>query len=96
MNDDESSNTVAVYETAEFVIFQSFFDKLSNDFIPPLLEGLDGYVLPLNITNIIDPENPKDPEPEPLTLFNDTISILGAIDGIKLSKCSIDPTPPLV
>ena len=30
------------YKTAELVIFQSFFDTLSSEFIPPLLEGLNG------------------------------------------------------
>ena len=49
--DDKPSDSVGVYETAEIVIFQSFFDKLSSDFIPPLFSGLDGFVLIDNIPN---------------------------------------------
>jgi len=78
----EENGATKVYETIEIFMFQSFFDNVSKNFIPPLLEGLDYFTLK-NITSTID-------------LFDYELSFDFELDGLKIKSASIDPTPPIV
>ena len=66
----------------ELFLYQSFFDNLSSEFIPPLLENLP-YFQP-NITD------------KNITLFDDDFVISYDLTEIGLEKASIDKTPPIV
>ena len=66
----------------ELFLYQSFFDNLSSDFIPPLLENLP-YFQP-NITD------------KNITLFDEEFIIFYDLESFGLEKASIDKTPPIV
>ena len=76
------NNVTKVYETIDMYIFQSFFDTVSEDFIPPLLEGLDVFTLEgFNLT---------------LPLFDEDLVFDVEIQNVKLENSTISPTPPIV
>ena len=66
----------------ELFLYQSFFDNLSSDFIPPLLENLP-YFQP-NITD------------KNITLFDEEFILFYNLTGFGLEKASIDKTPSIV
>ena len=66
----------------ELFLYQSFFDNLSSDFIPPLLENLP-YFQP-NITD------------KNITLFDEEFIIFYDLESFGLEKASIDKTPSIV
>ena len=66
----------------ELFLYQSFFDNLSSDFIPPLLENLP-YFQP-NITD------------KNITLFDEEFILFYNFTGFGLEKATIDKTPSIV
>ena len=77
----ESDNGVtAVYETFALFVFQSFFDHISADILPPLLENLDYFTFG-PIGNDTD------------TLGDEDVLISWELENIKIRNASIDPSP---
>ena len=66
----------------ELFLYQSFFDNLSSDFIPPLLENLP-YFQP-NITD------------KNITLFDEEFILFYNFTSFGLEKATIDKTPSIV
>ena len=56
------------YNTMNFIIFQSFFDKLSSDFIPGFLSGLTNAT---NVNNVVHVESASIDPNTPLATIND-------------------------
>ena len=71
-----------VYETLDFFFFQSLFDKLSSDFIPPLFNALTK----LEIKKIDKP---------PLNLTDD-VSLDIELEHLKISNATISPSTPIL
>lgn len=79
-SDDVKDGVTKKYETFAFFIFQSFFDHISADIIPPLLENLDYFTFgPIK----------KDDVP----ILDDELNISFELDNFKISKASVDPSP---
>jgi hypothetical protein len=87
-----SNNATVEYETLDLFMFQSFFDTLSQDFIPPLLENLAVITIPhfpfkKNATGEYGPG---------------VLDILGDFEidyemwDLKLASASISPTPSII
>ena len=70
-----------VYETMDFFMFQSLFDKLSSDFIPPLF----------NLLTKLEIENINGTLPLP----ND-VSVEFELEHLKIANASISPDTPIL
>lgn len=79
-SDDAKDDVTKKYETFAFFIFQSFFDHISADIIPPLLENLDYFTF--------GPIKKDD-----LPILDDELNISFELDNFKISKASVDPSP---
>ena len=66
----------------DFFFFQSFFNNLSRNFLPPLISNLNYFTLP-------DIE-------DSLHLFDDDLIINYTLMGAKVANASIDKEPPLI
>ena len=70
------------YNTMDLIMFQTFFDTLSSDFVPGLLKGLENVKLkPINGT---------------LPLLDHDLVFNFEFNETHLANATIDPTPPLV
>ena len=79
---EASENGVTkVYETMDFFMFQSLFDKLSSDFIPPLF----------NLLTKLEIENINGTLPLP----ND-VSVEFELEHLKIANASISPDTPIL
>ena len=82
------------YETADVFIFQSFFDTLSSDFIPPLLGNLTVF----NVPHLPCPQG-NFTECSDATGFLEIVgdfNVTYEIQNLHVASASISPTPPLV
>lgn len=70
------------YETMDVFMFQTFFDKLSSDFIPGLLAGISK----LSIKEISGSQ----------PLLDHDLVINYDLEDIHVVSASLDPTPPLL
>lgn len=66
----------------DFFFFQSFFNNLSRNFIPPLISNLNYFKL--------------DDIEDSLHLFDDDLTINYTLMGAKVANASIDKEPPLI
>ena len=87
MNDDEEdlsaeNGVTQVYNTMDIFIFQTFFDKLSSDFIPGLLWGLENVKFK-NINGTIP-------------LLDQELVFNYELNETHVSSASIEQAPPLV
>ena len=81
--EEVSPNDVSkVYETMDLFAYQTFFDNLSSQFIPPLLGNLTYFTLK-DIKGALD-------------LLDSDLSLEYELDNLKVAYASIDPTPPIV
>lgn len=80
---EEAENGVTrVYNTMDLFIFQTFFDKLSSEFVPGLLAGFEKVKLP-NVNGTIP-------------LFDEDLVFNYELNETHISSAAIDQTPPLV
>ena len=78
----ETNGETKPYETLDFFIFQSFFDNMSENFIPPLLGNLTVFTLPTITGNDKKLVGEMDVDYE--------------FSEMKISNASISPAVPIV
>ena len=81
-SDFEFNGVSQEYETVDLFFFQSFFENLSANFIPPLVGNLTYFTLP-----DIDGSLP---------LFDQEFTIDYTLMGLRIASASIDSQPPLI
>ena len=81
-DDFEFTGVSQEYETMDFFFFQSFFDNLSRNFVPPLLSNLTYFEL-----NEIKGRLP---------MFDEELSIDYTLMGLRIANASIDPDTPFI
>ena len=69
------------YESMGIYMFQTFFDKLSSDFIPGIIGGLDQ--VKFNHTGT-------------LSLLDEDLVFNYELEDIHIASATIDPTPPII
>lgn len=79
---EEENGVSQKYGTMDFIIFQTFFDKLSSNFIPGILNGLTNVTLANSTDNYF-------------SLLDGDLSFTFDLNSTHVASASIDPDTPL-